>query len=78
MQVTCNNPLQSHPVQALSLLCIYGRLDVSTAKSYGLAPGPLLGQLKAGMAVTAPDGTIVSAWSSSVHIATSGRQMIAA
>ena len=36
------------------------RLDVSAAKAYGLPPGPLLGQLKAGMAVTAPDGTVVS------------------
>ena len=72
IQVTCNKPLQPHPVQALSLLCIYGRLDVSTAKSYGLAPGPLLGQLKVWMAVTVPDVTEVSDWSSSVHMATSG------
>ena len=42
----------------LPLLCC--RFDVATAKSYGLVPGPLYGQRKAGVSVTAPDGTVVS------------------
>ena len=70
MQVTCNKTLVPHQfVQVLPIA--YCRLDVSAAQSYGLVPGPLLGQLKAGMAVTAPDGTVVSTGSSFVHMATS-------